>query len=177
MNSADYLISILGFGALLFAMRGRTLSNASLRRQAIVAAVIAVAFLDGIPTAGADGVLVALGIGAGAICAVAGVLGTRFELRADGSVFARATAWAYGVTIFAFGSRIAFAFASDHGLGPSITRFSKSVDITSEQAWVAALVLMAVTDIALRAAIMWMRREQLRAAARPAVLGASRNYA
>ncbi len=44
-----------------------------------------------------------------------------------------------------------------------------NVGIRSEHAWVAALILMAVTDIALRAGILWLRREQLTAGTRPGV--------
>jgi len=176
MTTLDYLLSLLGLAALLLAMRRRELTDRRLRLQLILAGVIAAAFLHGVPTTGADGVLVALGIAAGAACALLGAHGTTLEVTPGGAVIARAGLLAFAVTIVAFGGRMAFAFAAGHGLGPAIGRFSASVGIHSEQAWVAALILMAVTDIALRAGILWLRREQL-AGARHADLRTARGEA
>jgi len=173
MTTLDYLLSLLGLAALLLAMRRRELTDRRLRLQLILAGVIAAAFLHGVPTTGADGVLVALGVAAGALL---GAHGTTLEVTPGGAVIARAGLLAFAVTIVAFGGRMAFAFAAGHGLGPAIGRFSASVGIHSEQAWVAALILMAVTDIALRAGILWLRREQL-AGARHADLRTARGEA
>jgi hypothetical protein len=73
-------------------------------------------------------------------------------------VIASATPLAYGVTLLAFGGRLAFAIAATNGLGPAIGRFSRSVGIQSEKAWVAALVFMAVADLVVRALVLWQRR-------------------
>jgi len=172
MTTFDYLLSLLGLAALLVAMRRRELTDHTLRRQVLLAGVIAVVFLHGVPTTGADGVLVALGIAGGAACALLGAYGTTLEPIPGGGVVARAGVLAFAVTILAFGGRMAFAFAADHGLGPDIARFSVNVGIHSQHAWVAALVLMAVTDIALRAAVLWLRRERLVGARRTGVLTA-----
>ena len=172
MTTLDYLLSLLGLAALLLAMRRRELTDRRLRLQLILAGVIAAAFLHGVPTTGADGVLVALGVAAGAACALLGAHGTTLEVTPGGAVIARAGLLAFAVTIVAFGGRMAFAFAADHGLGPDIARFSVNVGIHSQHAWVAALVLMAVTDIALRAAVLWLRRERLVGARRTGVLTA-----
>jgi len=161
MTTFDYVISLAGLAFMLYVMREGELTDRRLRRSLIIAGVLAVNFLHGVPTAGADLVLVVLGVVGGVACAVVGALGTRLELRPDGRVVARAGAVAFVVTIVAFGGRMGFAFAATHGLGPAIGRFSASTGITSERAWVAALVLMMVTDIALRAVLLWVRREQL----------------
>ena len=119
------------------------------------------------PTAGADGVLVAAGILAGAACGVVGALATRLSLdAATGAVFATGSPLAVGVTAAAFAGRMAFAFATAHGLGPAIARFSGQVGIHSEQAWVASLILMAVSDLVVRALILWQRRQGLGTTAR-----------
>jgi len=164
MSTIDYLLSGGGLVAILILMRERELTARRLRVSLMIATIIAVNFLHGVPTSGPDGVLVALGIAAGALCAAIGAATTRLEIDGDGRVVARATWATYLVTVLAFGGRMAFAFAATHGLGPSIGRFSASVGITSQTAWVAALVLMAVVDIALRALLLWARRSQLRAA-------------
>ncbi|HEY5143437.1 MAG TPA: hypothetical protein VII98_08055 [Solirubrobacteraceae bacterium] len=172
MTTFDYLLSLLGLAAVLIAMRRRELTDRRLRLQLVIAGLIAAGFLHGVPTAGADGVLVMLGVATGAACAMIGAHATTLELTSAGTVVAHAGRLAFAVTILAFGGRMAFAFAADHGLGPDIARFSASVGIHSQHAWVAALVLMAVTDIALRAAILWVRRSRLAATGRTGVLTA-----
>ena len=86
-----------------------------------------------------------------------GALATRIEVE-RGEVIAAATPLAYAVTGLAFGGRLAFAIAATNGLGPAIGRFSQSVGVHSQQAWVAALVLMAVADLVVRALVLWQRR-------------------
>ena len=161
MTTLDYVLSLAGLAVMLNVMREGELSGRRLCRSLVIAAILAINFLHEVPTAGADGVLVALGVLAGAACAVVGALATRLDLRPDGTVIARAGVVAYAVTIVAFGGRMGFAFAATHGLGPSIGRFSASVGITSQSAWVASLVLMMVTDIAVRAILLWARRTHL----------------
>jgi hypothetical protein len=56
------------------------------------------AFLHGVPTSGADGLLVALGIVTGAACGLIGALATRLDVE-SGEVIAAATPVAYAVTV------------------------------------------------------------------------------
>jgi hypothetical protein len=59
---------------------------------------------------------------------------------------------------------MAFVFAAYHGLGPAIGRFSAAHDITSKQAWAAALVMMALADVLTRLAVLFARSRRLAAA-------------
>jgi hypothetical protein len=174
MTFSDYL---LGFGAMaivLWGMRRHELTDRSLRRPLIIAAVVCVAFLPAIPTAGADVALVAAGVLTGIACGAVGGLATRVERDGPGAVIATGTPLAVAVTGGAFAARLAFAVAATNGLGPAIGRASQALGITSAQAWVAALVLMAVCDLTVRALVLWQRRAAVRASAYAGMTGLAR---
>jgi hypothetical protein len=157
MSTTDYVLAGAAMALVLWNMRSHALTDRRLVRPLIIAAAVCMTFLHGVPTSGADGVLVGLGVLTGAACGLIGALATRLKVD-HGEVIASATPLAYGVTVLAFGGRLAFAIAATNGLGPAIGRFSRSVGIHSEQAWVAALVLMAVADLVVRALVLWQRR-------------------
>ncbi len=168
MSTLDYILGLAALALVLWNMRRHELTNRRLRRPVIIAGIVCVAFLHGVPTAGADAVLVALGLGLGATCGAISALATRVERdRASGAVIAAATPLAVGLTAFAFLGRLGFAAAATNGLGPSIARFSSDVGIHSAQAWVAALVLMATADLVTRSVILWRRRVALSPSASP----------
>jgi hypothetical protein len=166
MSFFDYALGLSALALILWNMRRHELTDRSLLRPAIVAGVLALSFLHTVPTTGADGVLVALGLLTGITCGAIGALATRLERDRAGVVFSTGTPLAVAVTAGAFLGRMAFAFAATHGFGPAIARFSSDVGIHSQQAWVASLILMAVADLAVRALILWRRREAI--AAHPA---------
>jgi hypothetical protein len=158
MSPTDYLIAAAAMALVLWNLRRHPLTDRRLRRPLLIAAGMCAFFLHGVPTDGADGALVGIGVALGAGCGVLGAAATRLEW--DGAqVVASASALAATVTAVAFGGRIAFAIAATHGLGPAIGAFSRDVGIHSEQAWVAALVLMGAADLVVRALILWRRRE------------------
>jgi hypothetical protein len=161
MSPLDYALGIAALGLVLWNMRPHALSDRSLRRPLLIAGAICVFFLHGVPTAGADGALVAAGLLAGVACGLVGALATRVEIDGRGTVVAAATPLAYAVTGGAFAARMGFAVAATNGLGPDISRLSADLGIHSEQAWVAALVLMAAADLATRALVLWQRRALL----------------
>jgi hypothetical protein len=141
-------------------MRPHELTDRRLRRPVLVAAIICVAFLHGVPTAGGDGALVALGIATGVLCGLVSAGATRVERDpATGRVVAVASGLAVAVTAGAFAARLGFAIAATNGLGPAIGRFSASVGIHSANAWIAALVLMAAADLVVRARLLRRRRD------------------
>jgi hypothetical protein len=130
----------------------------------------AVLFLRSVPAGGNDLLLEMACVAAGAVM---GCLSGRFtHLRRDrgGQVlghagWASASLWVTGV-----GARMAFVFAVTHGLGPAVGRFSAAHDITSAQAWAAALVMMALADVLARLTVLFARSRRLAAA--PAAAGA-----
>ena len=68
--------------------------------------------------------------------------------------------WVVGI-----GARMGFAYATSHGAGPAIERFSIGHSITSVDAWVAALFMMALAEVVTRLAVLWLRSSRLPAAA------------
>jgi hypothetical protein len=71
------------------------------------------------------------------------------------------------------GARMGFAYATSHGAGPAIGRFSVGHSITSVDAWVAALFLMALAEVGTRLAVLWIRSRRLPATAAPAAVRAT----
>jgi hypothetical protein len=67
--------------------------------------------------------------------------------------------WIAGV-----GARMVFYFAATHGAGPAIARFSVAHHITGSSARVAALVLMALSDVLTRLVVIYLRGRRLAAA-------------
>ena len=59
---------------------------------------------------------------------------------------------------------MAFAFAATNGAGPAIARFSIAHHITGSDAWVAGLVMMALTDVLTRLVVVYLRGRRLAAA-------------
>jgi hypothetical protein len=159
MSFFDYLLGLGALAIVLWNMRRHELTDRRLLRPLIIAGVICAAFLHGVPTTGAGGALVAIGVLLGIGFGAVGGLATRIERDASGAVFSAGTPLAVGVTAFAFAGRLGFAVAATNGLGPAIGRFSHDVGIHSAQAWVAALVLMAAADLATRTLILWQRRD------------------
>ena len=69
------------------------------------------------------------------------------------------------------GARLGFAWAASNGSGAAIERFSAAHSITSVNAWVAALFLMALAEVVTRLAVLWIRsRTSAAAAAAPAAV-------
>jgi hypothetical protein len=59
------------------------------------------------------------------------------------------------------GSRLAFQLYATHGGAPSIARFSAAHHITSGEAWVATLIVMALTEVVGRSAVLAARAWKL----------------
>ena len=66
--------------------------------------------------------------------------------------------------VVSMGFRLGFAVRSSHPSGgASVARFSTDHDITGEQAWVAALVLMAFGEVVVRLGVIVVRGLRTRA--------------
>ena len=90
-----------------------------------------------------------LGIG----CAV----WSRIERDDTGSIVVKAGVAAAALWIAGVGSRLAFQLYATHGGGESLGRFSMAHQITTSQAWVTALILMAFGEVLFRTAGIWIR--------------------
>jgi hypothetical protein len=135
--------------------RGRKLAGPTLYVPLAIVAYVAVHYLHTIPTSGNDIELVALGALSGALlgtlCGVATCVYAR-----SGVPYARATAAAVVLWIIGIGARLAFSLYAQHGGGGAIARFSVAHSLTT-QAWVAALVLMALAEVVSRTAVLIVR--------------------
>lgn len=133
-----------------------------------IVAVVAYSYLDSVPTEGNDLVLIAVLAGVGAALGVAGGVYTRIRAL-DGHLLIKAGAVSAILWVLGMGARMGFQVWVEHGGADDVARFSIAHHITSDQAWVAAFVLMAVTEVVTRVATIYLRsRVHARAAAGPA---------
>jgi hypothetical protein len=120
-------------------------------------------YLHSIPTAGNDLVLIGLLTGVGVIFGLFGGFLTRVRYH-SGNVYIKATASAAALWVISMGFRMGFAVWSSYGSGVAhLTSFSAAHDITSGQAWVTALVLMAFGEVIVRLAAIMIRGTRLTA--------------
>jgi hypothetical protein len=161
MTFSDYFIDIALIALVVLQVRGRRLTLHSLLLPVALSSWAAITYLHGIPTAGNDLVLVVLGAGLGiTLGALAGFF-TNVTVGADGHPFAKAGALAAILWVAGVGTRLAFQLYVSHGGASAIARFSASHSITSVEAWVAALILMAVGEALTRNAVVAFRGYQL----------------
>jgi len=114
-----------------------------------IVSFVAVKYLHSIPTDGNDPALIVSLVVTGAVLGIGGGIFTR--VRVDGrDVLIKAGAIAAALWVIGMGARMGFQLWSEHGEAASIARFSVTHHITSAQAWVAAFVLMALTEVVTR---------------------------
>jgi hypothetical protein len=107
-------------------------------------------YLHSIPTAGNDLVLIGLLTVAGIVFGLISGLLTRVRY-SSGNVYIKATVSAAALWVVSMGFRMGFAVWSSYGSGVShLTSFSVAHDITTGQAWVTALILMAFGEVIVR---------------------------
>jgi hypothetical protein len=167
MTLTDYLLDIGLIAIVVLQVRGRRLTTKSMIIPFVIVGWAASNYLHGIPTGGNDLVLIVgatlVGAGLGALCGVF----TSVKPDADGFPIAKAGAAAAILWIVGVGTRFAFQLYASHGGGPAITRFSASHSITSSNAWTAALILMAIGEVALRTVIVGWKAYTLRTQPQP----------
>jgi len=162
MSTTDYVLNGVLVALVLLQVRGRRLTTWMLLRPIGIVAVIASLYLHGVPTQGNDLVLVLLGAAAGTLLgACCGLATAVFRDKAD-AIVVKAGILAAVLWIAGVGSRIAFSLYTQHGGDPAVTRFSITNHITSTEAWVACLVLMAVMEVLSRTAVLALRLRSVR---------------
>ncbi|MBP5939137.1 hypothetical protein [Streptomyces acidiscabies] len=127
-----------------------------------IVAFVAHTYLDSVPTAGNDLVLVGALVGVGAVLGVAGGVYTRVRT-AGGHILIKAGAVSAILWVLGMGARMGFQLWTEHGGADDVARFSLAHHITSDQAWVAAFVLMALTEVVTRLATIFVRSRMLTA--------------
>ena len=126
-----------------------------------IVAFVAYSYLDPIPTAGNDLVLIGVLMSVGAALGVAGGIYTRIRTVGE-HVLIKAGAVSAILWVLGMGARMGFQLWVEHGGGADdVARFSITHHITSDQAWVAAFVLMALTEVVTRVATIFVRSRNL----------------
>ena len=122
-----------------------------------IVAFVAHSYLDSVPTAGNDLVLIGILMSVGAALGIAGGVYTR--IRSVGEhVLIKAGVVSALLWVLGMGARMGFQMWVEHGGGAdNVARFSITHHITSEQAWVSAFVLMALTEVITRLATIAIR--------------------
>ncbi|MFE7712682.1 hypothetical protein ACFU6I_44740 [Streptomyces sp. NPDC057486] len=156
MTTTDWIIDLSLIGIVVLQMRARRLTLRSLLLPVGIVGWVGFKYLHGIPTAGNDlqlivpAVLIGLALGTGA-----GVL-TKVYRGSKGEVISKATITAGVLWVLGTGIRLAFQLYSTHGGGDSIGRFSVNHSIGLD-AWVPALILMALAQVLARTAVVGLR--------------------
>src|SRR5262249_22485711 len=156
----DYLID-----SVLILIVVRQLVESRFDKRAIIlplaiVAVVAHSYLHAIPTGGNDLLLIA---GLGGVGVILGALsGLAARGRGDGGQYALVKAgWvSAGLWVLGMGSRMAFSVWVANGGQDAVARFSGEHHITGGQAWTAALVLMAIGEVAARVGVLYVRSRQ-----------------
>lgn len=161
MSLSDYLLNGALVALVVLQVRGRRLSVRALALPLAAVALVATSYVHGFRANGGDLLLVAIGAATGALLGTGCGLATRVFRRDDGTAIAKAGVLAAALWVAGVGARMAFALYATHGGAPAIGRFSAAHGITSGQAWVDALVLMALAEVAARVGVLGLRWRRL----------------
>ncbi|MET9558389.1 hypothetical protein [Streptomyces sp. NPDC006645] len=157
MTTTDWIIDIALILIVFRQLREGRLDLKTFLLPLGIVAFVAHSYLDSIPTAGNDLVLIGALMGIGAVLGIAGGIYTRIR-SAGGHLLIKAGAVSAILWVLGMGARMGFQMWTEHGGGADdVARFSLARHITSEQAWVAAFVLMALTEVVTRLATIYVR--------------------
>jgi hypothetical protein len=161
MTFSDYLLDIALIAVVFRQVRESRFSPKMMLLPLVICGIVASQYLHGIPTAGNDLVLVvgfvAVGLAFGAISGMT----TRVRLGEDGQPLVKAGWIAAGTWVLSMGFRFGFSLWVSHGGAPDLVRFSAHHGITSGDAWTAALILMAISEVVVRTGLVWLRTTRI----------------
>ena len=147
MTITDYIINIVLIALVILQIRGSRNDLKTALRPVILVAAAAVYYLRGIPAAGNDLLLDVVLAGIGLVLGIACGATTRVWRASDGFTYAKAGVVAAAFWVIGIGSRLGFEEFWSHGGTKAIVNFSIAHDITSQDAWVAGLVMMALAEV------------------------------
>ena len=157
MSIEGYLLNLLLVAAVVLQMRGKRLTPTGLLWPIALVIGAGVKYLGNVPTSGNDlPFLIAGGLTGALLGCLCGVF-TRLRVDPHNRVIARATGLAALFWVAGIGSRIVFELYAQNGGGPDIARFSVEHRISGASAWSACLVLMALTEVVGRTALLGLR--------------------
>lgn len=157
MTTTDWILDIALIAVVFLQLREQRLGIHTYLVPAAILAWATTNYLHGVPTAGNDVALIAILTAVGAVFGLFSGLLTRVR-RVNGKTYIKASIGAAALWVIGMGARMAFAVWVSNSSGAAhIGRFSAQHDITSAQAWVAALLLMAFGQVLVRLAIIAVR--------------------
>lgn len=157
MTTSDWITDIALLLVVFRQLREGRLDLKSFLIPLGIVAFVAHTYLDSIPTAGNDVALIGTLMGTGAALGIAGGVYTRVR-SVGGHLLIKAGAVSAILWVVGMGARMGFQLWVEHGGGSDdVARFSLAHHITSDQAWVSAFVLMALTEVVTRLATIFIR--------------------
>jgi hypothetical protein len=159
MNGTE-IITFAGLATLIIATQigRRQLTARRLLLPFLAAGIVAYHYLHGVPTVGGDlDFEVSLSV-AGALCGLlaGGLMGVERDEETGRIVTEAGIAYA-ALWVIVFGGRLAFAWAASNLWSHQVAQFSLQHAITGSAAWTAAFVLMALSMVVARTAVVAMR--------------------
>jgi hypothetical protein len=156
MTFSDYVIDIALIAIVLFQIRGRRLTVHSLLLPLGIVGYVVVEYLKGIPTGGNDLILIGLCTGVGALLGALAAVFTSVTRDGAGFAVAKAGVAAAALWVLGVGMRLAFQLYVTHGGADSVGQFSSQHQL-AENAWVDALILMALAEAVVRTGVLAWR--------------------
>jgi len=157
MSLEGHLIDVLLVAVVVRQLRGRRLTAVGLLWPIPLVVWAGAKYLHDVPTQGHDVALVAAGAAVGLTLGISCAALTTVRRRPGGAVIAKATGPAAVLWVLGTGSRLAFGVYATHGGAPAIARFSVDHQITGSSTWAATLLLMALSEVLVRAATLGVR--------------------
>jgi hypothetical protein len=163
MTTTEYLLNAAFVLLVLLQSRERELDRRSVIVPLVLMLFVGHQYLQTLPTAGNDLVLIVALSLAGLTLGLLGGVTTQVRAGRHGVALARVGWIAGGLLVLGIGARMAFAFATSHGFEPAVRSFSIAHQIGAA-AWPVALVLMALIEVGSRLAVVQVRGRRLVAA-------------
>ncbi len=168
MSLSDYLLDSILILLVVRQMRTARYDRRAMILPLAVVAVVGKRYLHGVPAHGHSLLLVCGLVAVGLVLGTCSALATR--VWSDGGRYAlvRAGLVSAALWVVGMGGRMAFSIWASHGGDHALTAFSLRHGITDRNAWTAALVLMALTEVVSRVGVLYLRGRRALAAQPPA---------
>jgi hypothetical protein len=163
MTTNEYLLNAAFVLLVLRQAKERELDRRSMIVPLLLMFFVGAQYLHTLPTAGNDLLLIIALAAVGLTLGVSGGFATQVRSGKGGVALARVGWIAGAMLVLGIGARMAFAFAVGHGFEPAVRSFSITHQIGTA-AWPVALVLMALTEVGSRIAVVQIRGRRLAAA-------------
>ena len=156
MSFTDWLVNIALVALVLRQIRWNVVDKRFVVLPLGLVGWAASSYLKALPTAGNDLVLIAVFIAVGITFGGLSALTSSVKTE-NGRAFVRARGIAVVLWIAGIGSRIAFVLFTEHGGASTIAHFSAAHHITTGDAWIDGLVLMALAEVITRVGVLVFR--------------------